>query len=183
MPWQGIHPETVRRFLLECEGHHLVSKAYFDATPVYELTKKGTQMVALVIEHVEQFGRVKWEEVASTPDIMELVNLALRLGILEEKRGLLSIITTGCEELPTYYVVAGVIGPHGNFIPLAGLQLPTYIPSPEGELKHVGHGKYVPRNVVKENPWDYFPSIVGGLFPILFGVGCIVASELSKRSG
>jgi predicted transcriptional regulator len=180
LPWQGIHPETVRRYLLEFSSAGLVRVLNSEEGPIYELTTKGLNLVRFVISHVEEYGKVPWNDFASRSDFMELVHLSLKLGILKEVRGLISIITTGCAELPTGHLIAGIITPN-NFIPIDVKEPPLYVKSPYGELKHIGKGIYVPRAIVKESPWDY-PSILGAVMPIAFGIGLIMASKLSKHN-
>jgi predicted transcriptional regulator len=161
LPWQGIHPEIVRRYLLEFSSAGLVRVLNSEEGPVYELTKKGLNLVCFVISYIEVYGKVPRDDFASTPHLMELVHLSLKLGIIEEKRGLLSIMTTGCGELPTGRAVAGIICPNNHFIDVTGSTTPEYVVCPQcGErLKHIGQGMYVPANAVKETIFDWFSAV------------------------
>jgi len=86
------------------------------------------------------------------------------------------------EDLPKGLPVKGVICPHDHWIPVEEAGWPTYLTCPEcgEELKHMGNGTYVPRCMTKESPLEFLPILVGGLAPVLFGLGCIVACELFK---
>jgi hypothetical protein len=115
----------------------------------------------------------------------DVVEALKRLRVLAEKiyvyveRRLLDPLMNGSEsELPEGYLVAGVIDPNDNFIPITVSEPPKYVNSPAyGELKHVGGGIYVPKAAVQESLWDYLPSILRVVAPIVFGIGLIAASS------
>jgi hypothetical protein len=119
------------------------------------------------------------------PDVVEALR---RLHVLVEKpyiyieRRLLDPpITENESGLLKGYLVAGVIDPNDNFIPIGVPRPPKYVSSPDyGELKHIGGGVYAPRTMVRESLMEYLPLIIGILGPFVFGALCIVASELSK---
>jgi Fe2+ or Zn2+ uptake regulation protein len=173
LPWENIEPETVRRYLIDFVTHDLVMMMEVNGVPTYQLTTHGVYMVVYVIKHLEVFGRVKWEEMAD-PYLLELVNLALELGIIEVKHGSLSIVTKGCRDVPTSYLIAGVITPENQFVPIDLTDPPPTINSPAyGMLVHVGGGVYVPKYMVRKSLWDYLPLIilsVLGLAAIAFSI-------------
>ena len=164
--WQGIHPEVVRRYLLEFKEAGLVYVLSTDkGTPIYRLTKKGEDLVTLVIYHVEEFGKAGWNDFATDPYLEELAEIAIRLGIIEEKRGLLNIITTGCGELPSGRAVSGILCPNDHFVEIDSSAMPENITCPYcGErLKHVGQGKYVLAKMIKETVIDRILAIIDEL--------------------
>jgi DNA-binding transcriptional ArsR family regulator len=166
LPWQGIHSESVRRYLLEFKEAGLVYVLNADTgMPIYRLTKKGEDLVTFVISHVEEYGKVGWDHFASNPYLEELAEIAIELGIIEEKHGLLSIITTGCGELPSGRAVSGILCPNDHFVEVDGSTMPENITCPYcGErLKHVGQGKYVVAKMIKETVIDQILAIIDEL--------------------
>jgi predicted transcriptional regulator len=161
LPWVNITHETVRRYLLEFAKHGLVKIVEVNGVPTYELTAHGFNMVTYIIKHMDEFGNVRWEEIAYNAYLSELINLALKLRIIEIKRGLLSIVTKGCGDVPTNYFVAGIITPENQFVPVLLPEPPPLITSPNyGTLVHVGGGVYVPKYMVRKSLWDYLPLII-----------------------
>lgn len=87
-------------------------------------------------------------------------------------------------DLPTGLAVKGVICPKDHFIPVQEPGWPVLLVCPEcgEELKHTGHGMYVPRRMVRESPLEFSPRVISFLGPLLFGVVCIMASALSQEN-
>jgi predicted transcriptional regulator len=161
LPWQ-IHPEIVRRYLSEFASNDLVLIVSSSPTTTYELTGKGKRAVDSVINLVESLGRAKWEELVTDPYAEELVDLLLSLGVLEEKRGLISIITTGCGELPSGKAITCILCPNGHLMEVWKPMMPERISCPHcGErLKHIGRGIYVPEKAVKEDLVDWALAVI-----------------------
>jgi predicted transcriptional regulator len=181
LPWVNIHPETVRRYLLEFASAGLVYIESHDrGQPIYRLTGKGSGVVDHLIDPLLEFGQLKRHEIAVNDYIADLVDLSIRLGIVEEKHCLLRIITTGCGELQEAYFIAGVITRDGVFTPVE-MEPPAYISLPDRrQLKHIGKGIYLPREMVKEDPWSFALQLIGGLAPFLI-LAIVAISENSKR--
>jgi Fe2+ or Zn2+ uptake regulation protein len=178
LPWENIEPETVRRYLIDFVKHDLVMMMEVNGVPTYQLTAHGVYMVTFVIKHLEEFGRVRWEEIANNAYLSELVNLALELGIIEIKHGLLSIVTKGCGDVPTSYLITGVITPENQFVPIDLTEPPPSINSPTyGILVHVGGGVYVPKFMVRKSLWNYLPLIILSVL----GLAAIAFTMWGKR--
>jgi len=178
LPWANIAHETVRRYLWEFAEHNLVQIIEVNGVPYYRLTNHGFYMVDYVIKHLEDFGRVKWEEIVHNTYLSELVHLALELGVIEEKHCLISIVTKGCADIPTGYIVAGIITPENQFVPINLPEPPPFINSPTfGMLVHVGSGVYVPKFMVRKSLWNYLPLII----LLIFGFTLFAFSKWGKR--
>jgi hypothetical protein len=149
LPWVGIHPESVRRILLGFEAQKLVARTMGIYGPVYSLTRLGLEMCAL-IAHVETFYSTKIEELYKSGFTPDIVNLALRTNIIEQKHGLISRVTTGCADLATGAIVSGVFCPNNHFITVEGWPLMLTCPVCGVKLQYV-EGKYVAIQNIK-NP-------------------------------
>jgi hypothetical protein len=149
LPWAGIHPETVRRILLDFEAQKLVAKTMDVNGPVYSLTRIGLEMYTL-ITHVETYHRTKPEELYKSGFTPYIVDLALQTNIIQQKHGQITRVTTGCIDLPAGTIINGVLCPNDHYITVEGKPLTLKCPVCGIQLQYL-EGKYVATQNIK-NP-------------------------------
>ncbi len=112
----NINPTTVYRILVDFEKAGVVLK-FSTVTPRYALTELGGRIEA-ELKDFDDWGQKRWEEIPWRKQ--ELIHLMLKLGVIEEKRGMVKMITLGCgysEEIDMKIVPCPVCS---NLIPVQG---------------------------------------------------------------
>lgn len=107
--WTEIHPETIRRYLLEFKEENLVEK---DENGWY-LTAVGGEVLN-VAEEITAYGYLSPKKL---PQGTYYAKLALDVGILKRWHGTISAVIPGCGGIPTTLAASGIACSCGEFVP------------------------------------------------------------------
>lgn len=107
--WTEIHPETIRRYLLEFKEENLVEK---DENGWY-LTAVGGEVLN-VAEEITAYGYLSPKKL---PQGTYYAKLALDVGILKRWHRTISAVIPGCGGIPTALPAGGIVCSCDEFVP------------------------------------------------------------------
>jgi hypothetical protein len=110
----GLHRASIWRFLNNLQFNGLVLTKVVQEKKYYMLTQRGKRLASFIRDVLENWGCFTYNDILVNE--LDLVETALKLGILHQSYGVISIFTPGCGGVEVAIPIAGILCPRCNKI-------------------------------------------------------------------